>query len=103
MADEPLVAAYEGVVCDLDGVVYRGSEAIPYAVSALTEAARHRPLCFATNNASRTPVEVAAQLRELGLTVDDAAVVTSAQAGAAGITATMAARARPVIANPRRL
>lgn len=83
VADEPLVAAYEGVVCDLDGVVYRGSEAIPYAVSALTEAARHRPLCFATNNASRTPAEVAAQLRELGLTVDDAAVVTSAQAGAA--------------------
>lgn len=79
----PLVAAYEGLVCDLDGVVYRGMEAIPYAVSALTEAARHLPLCFATNNASRNPGEVAAQLRDLGLTVDDAAIVTSAQAGAA--------------------
>ena len=43
---------------------------------------RQRPLCFATNNASRTPGEVATQLRSLGLTVEDAAVVTSAQAGA---------------------
>ncbi len=80
---QPLVAAYEGLVCDLDGVVYRSSEAIPYAVSALAEVARHRPTCFATNNASRTPAEVGAQLRDLGLTVDDASIVTSAQAGAA--------------------
>ena len=28
---EPLVAAYDGVVCDLDGVVYRGSDAVPGA------------------------------------------------------------------------
>lgn len=77
-----LTAAYLGVICDLDGVVYRGPDAIPYAVSALNDVSRLRPLCFATNNASRTPGEVATQLRSLGLTVEDAAVVTSAQAGA---------------------
>ena len=44
MADEPLVAAYEGVVCDLDGVVYRGSEAIPYAVHCVSRPTTHRAL-----------------------------------------------------------
>ena len=56
-----LTAAYLGVICDLDGVVYRGPDAIPYAVSALNDVFRLRPLCFATNNASRTPGEVATQ------------------------------------------
>lgn len=79
---EPLIAAYEGLVCDLDGVVYRGPDALPYAVSALRGAAACVPVCFATNNASRSPAEVAAQLRQLGLMVADADVVTSAQAGA---------------------
>lgn len=79
---EPLVAAYLGVICDLDGVVYRGPDPIRYAVPVLCEVAHLRPLGFATNNASRTPGDVVAQLRGLGLAVDDTAVVTSAQAGA---------------------
>lgn len=43
------------VVCDLDGVVYLGSEAVPGAGNALErlEAAGHRIL-FCTNNSSRT-------------------------------------------------
>lgn len=81
-APQPLAAAYLGVICDLDGVVYRGPDPIRYAVPALTEVTRLRPLCFATNNASRTPGEVSASLRGLGMAVDDASVVTSAQAGA---------------------
>ncbi|NIQ56035.1 MAG: hydrolase, partial [Gemmatimonadetes bacterium] len=43
------------VVCDLDGVVYLGDEAVPgagQALAALT-AAGHR-LLFCTNNSSRT-------------------------------------------------
>ena len=32
---EPLVGSYAAVVCDLDGVVYRGAEAVPHAVEAL--------------------------------------------------------------------
>jgi glycerol 3-phosphatase-2 len=79
-----LSAAFRGVVCDLDGVVYRGHVAVPYAVKAL-EALREagRGVVYATNNASRTPQEVATQLTELGLTVRAEHVVTSAQAGAA--------------------
>jgi len=72
---------YAALVCDLDGVVYRGHLAVPHAVEALRACAI--PVLYATNNASRTPADVAAHLRELGLSdVGDAQVVTSAQAGA---------------------
>lgn len=75
-----LVGQYAGVVCDLDGVVYRGPEAVDHAVAALSTLAL--PVVYATNNASRPPGDVAAHLAELGLTVSDAEVVTSSQAGA---------------------
>ncbi len=77
-----LDAAYEGLVCDLDGVVYRGSQPLPYAVSSLSAATLARRVCFATNNASRTPEQICEQLRALGLAVDPERVLTSAQAGA---------------------
>ncbi len=84
----PLAAAYRGVVCDLDGVVRRGSAAVPYAVERLTALAA--PVVFATNNASLTPDDVARQLVGLGLDQRLArpeAVVTSSQAGAAHLAA----------------
>jgi glycerol-1-phosphatase len=83
-----LAEAYRGVVCDLDGVVRRGSAAVPYAVEHLT--ALTAPVVFATNNASLTPEEVARQLVVLGLDVRlafPAAVVTSSEAGAAHLAA----------------
>lgn len=81
---EALVAAYRAIACDLDGVVYRGARAVPFAVSSLQASQAYTPVVFATNNASRTPTEVAGQLEGLGLTGTGAdAVVTSAQAGAA--------------------
>jgi len=78
-----LVAAYDGIVCDLDGVVYRGPAAVPGAVEALGELAV--PIVYATNNASRPPAAVAAHLRELGLATEAGAVVNSSMAGAAEI------------------
>jgi len=75
-----LAARYAALVCDLDGVVYRGPQAVPHAVESL--AAAGLPVQFATNNASRSPAEVAAHLRDLGLAVDAEAVTTSSQAGA---------------------
>ena len=66
MAD-PLAKRYAGVVCDLDGVVRRGSAAVPYAVEQLT--ALTSPVVYATNNASLTPEDVAGQLVGLGLPV----------------------------------
>lgn len=54
-----------------------------HASEAIREAASQgvRP-AYVTNNASRSPVEVADQLRRLGLTLADDDVVTSAQAAA---------------------
>lgn len=71
------------IVCDLDGVVYRGPSAVPYAVAAIS--AVSVPVCYATNNASRPPEVVAEHLRGLGLSVRDSQVLTSSQAGAAAI------------------
>jgi len=78
---EPLAARYAGLVCDLDGVVRRGTDAVPYAVAQLT--AVSVPVVYATNNASLTPQDVADQLVSLGLPAGPENVVTSSQAGAA--------------------
>lgn len=79
----PLVARYDGIVSDLDGVVYRGPEAVPYAVEALTRASADIGVVYATNNASRTAAAITAQLAGVGLPVQPEYVVTSALAGAA--------------------
>jgi HAD superfamily hydrolase (TIGR01450 family) len=77
------VDAHDLLVLDLDGVVYVGAGAVPAAVETLLEA-RSRGIgwCFATNNASRTPHDVAAHLVELGLPAADDEVITSSQAAA---------------------
>lgn len=76
-----LAAAVDAVVCDLDGVVYAGREALPGAVDALL--ALECPVVYATNNASRAPEDVAGHLRELGLSLEVEDVLTSSVAGAA--------------------
>jgi len=68
------------VLADLDGVVYKGHDAIPYAVDALNAAARQHRVGYLTNNASRTAASVAEHLTSLGLTVAAEEVVTSPQA-----------------------
>ncbi|MFC6707400.1 HAD-IIA family hydrolase [Flexivirga alba] len=70
-------------MCDLDGVVYRGAEAVPHAVEELGNARGNGSrVVFATNNASRPPAVVADALRGLGVRLDDADVLTSSMAGA---------------------
>jgi HAD superfamily hydrolase (TIGR01450 family) len=75
------VVQYDGLFVDLDGVVYRGRQAVPYAVEALSGFPGR--VLYVTNNASRTPQMVAEQLRGYGLRVTAGDVVTSAQAAAA--------------------
>lgn len=82
-AGQPLVQRYDTALLDLDGVVYRGEEAVTGAVAALTAArAAGMRLSYVTNNASRPPEDVATHLRRLGLPAEPADVVTSAQAAA---------------------
>lgn len=65
---------------DLDGVVYRGADAIPHAVESLNRAQAEIRIGYLTNNASRTDATVASHLTDLGLTVAPSDVVTSPQA-----------------------
>lgn len=81
---QPVLAKYRGVICDLDGVVYRGAQAVPGAVSSLNAMIAGRvSLVFATNNASRSPTAARDHLRQLGLSDEGWSVVTSGQAAAA--------------------
>lgn len=68
------------VLADLDGVVYKGPDAIPHAVESLNRAAETVRVGYITNNASRTDASVAGHLNELGLHVAPSDVVTSPQA-----------------------
>jgi glycerol-1-phosphatase len=74
---------YDVALLDLDGVVYVGPDAVPGVPAALA-AAREAGmrLGFVTNNAARTPDEVAAHLTELGVRAEAADIITSAQAAA---------------------
>jgi glycerol-1-phosphatase len=81
VTDVPTLAeGYAALVCDLDGVVYRGPRAVDHAVAALCGLSM--PVVYATNNASRPPAEVAAHLTDLGLHARARDVATSSQAGA---------------------
>lgn len=70
------------LLADLDGVIYRGPDAIAHAVAALHKAARSVQLGYVTNNASRTPAQVAEQIAGYGLPAKPSDVVTSPQSAA---------------------
>ena len=83
MSAVTLVSRFDALLADLDGVVYAGPHAIPGAIGSLTQlSALGIGLGYVTNNASRSPAEVAAHLRELGAPADDNQVVSSSQAAA---------------------
>lgn len=78
-----LCEEYDVALLDLDGVVYIGPEAVAGAPEHLRRAAQAgMHLAYVTNNASRPPSTVAEHLNDLGIPVDAADVVTSAQAAA---------------------
>jgi len=82
-----VTAPLDGVdvlLCDLDGVVYRGEHAIPGAVDAIRAASGTGVrVGYITNNAARTAAAVAEHLRGFGLDVAAEDVVTSPQAAVA--------------------
>jgi HAD superfamily hydrolase (TIGR01450 family) len=86
---------YDVALLDLDGVVYVGPDAVPGVPAALA-AARHAGmrLGYVTNNAARTPEEVAAHLTELGVPADAADVITSSQAAATVVAQLFSSGAR---------
>jgi glycerol 3-phosphatase-2 len=78
-----LADRYGCILFDLDGVLYRGDEAVPQAPPTMAELRRRGVRSvFLTNNSSRTPRQVSDKLRAIGIQADPAEVVTSALATA---------------------
>lgn len=76
-----LLDGVDTILADLDGVIYKGAGAIPFAVDSINAAAASGVrIGYITNNASRTDASVAEHLNGLGLTVAPEDVVTSPQA-----------------------
>ncbi|TNB73401.1 HAD-IIA family hydrolase [Arthrobacter sp. BB-1] len=98
MSDVPLISLFDALLADLDGVVYAGPHAIPGAVESLKQlSGLGVGLGYVTNNASRSPAQVAAHLRELGAPAEDRQVVSSSQAAADLLASLLAPGSRVLI------
>lgn len=84
----PLAEHYDAALCDLDGVLYLGDDAVPHAATSVGSArAAGMRFAYVTNNASRAPDVVAGRLTALGIPVQPDEVVTSGQAAARALAA----------------
>ncbi|MGC3964801.1 MAG: HAD-IIA family hydrolase [Rhodocyclaceae bacterium] len=74
----------KSVICDMDGVIYRGKQLIPGANEFVQRLlAAQTPFLFLTNNAEQTPLDLKIKLEQLGIegvTTDN--FITSAMATA---------------------
>jgi len=76
-----LAEAFQGVVFDLDGVIYLGDQVIPAAPGALDQVrGLGVRIAFVTNNSYRPPDLVVERLNRLGVKAAAREVLTSAQA-----------------------
>ncbi len=78
-----LADQFDGFLVDLDGVVWVGREFLPGSVETLQELLeRGKELAFVTNNPGRAASAYVDRLRQAGLRVGDACVVTAGTATA---------------------
>jgi HAD superfamily hydrolase (TIGR01450 family) len=72
---------FDGLIVDLDGVVWIGGEPVPGSVATLSELrARKIPLVYLTNDPSGSRAEYAARLAQIGVSASEAEIVTSGSA-----------------------
>jgi len=73
---------YDTLLCDLDGVIYEGKDAIVDSVETINEfISKGIPVGYVTNNSSRKPETVAEQLGGFGIAADSESVISSAKTG----------------------
>ena len=71
----------QGLLIDMDGVVYGGDIMIPGADEFVARLLKEKiPFSFMTNNSQRTRLEAVRKLRKLGIEVTDKHIYTSAMA-----------------------
>jgi glycerol 3-phosphatase-2 len=93
-----LLDRHDLLLADLDGTLYRGREVVPGAAEAVRRAAeRGVRTVYVTNNASRSPADVAAHLAELGFPAVADDVATSPQAAAALLAEQLPAGAKVLV------
>lgn len=90
-----LVQQHDCLLLDLDGTVFRGHAPTTGAVDSL--AGLSARVLYVTNNASRSPADVAHHLVELGFRADPDDVVTSAQSAAHLLAGQLSAGARVLV------
>ncbi|MGI8775328.1 MAG: HAD-IIA family hydrolase [Actinomycetota bacterium] len=75
----PRALRLDGLVCDLDGVVYRGSDPIPGAAAAIAKfRSEGLRVLFATNNATHTSASYLERLERFGIAAERPDLLTSA-------------------------
>ncbi len=68
---------FDGLIVDLDGVVWIGAEPVPGSAAALAELrARGIALVFLTNDPSGSRAEYAARLAQIGVEATEEEIVT---------------------------
>jgi glycerol 3-phosphatase-2 len=73
-----LADKFDGLLVDLDGVVWVGREPVPGATEALSKLLdAGKEIVFVTNNPARQPAVYAKRLRDAGVAVADERVVTA--------------------------
>ncbi len=74
---------FDGLLIDLDGVVWIGREPVPGAVETLTALlAAGKRIAFVTNNPGKPPAAYAERLRSLGVKVGEEQIVTAGMVAA---------------------
>lgn len=73
----------KGFICDMDGVIYHGSQILPGVKTFVQWLYReNKKFLFLTNNSGKTPMELSQKLKNMGLDVDESHFYTSALATA---------------------
>lgn len=82
-APQSQLARARAVLCDMDGVLWRGSRPLPGLHDFFAHlAAAELPYVLVTNNSSRTPAQYVAKLASLGVTCEARHVLNSSLAAA---------------------
>lgn len=90
-----LVDRFDAFLLDLDGVVWRGEEAIEWADEAIAGLRKqNKQVVFVTNNASRSARDYAAKLMRMHIPTEPKDVISSGHAVAAYLTENLARGAR---------
>jgi HAD superfamily hydrolase (TIGR01450 family) len=85
---DPTPVEFDGLIVDLDGVIWRGNDPIPGATEAIaTLRASGTRVLFLTNEPSRSRAQFAVRLTEMGIPAAESDVMTSSVATARAASA----------------